>query len=250
MAQESKSRHRQIIGEDDIRRIFDACRDDLERAIWGVGLYTGLRSIDVCNLTYGALDRGLTKITWTPIKTRRHMPNPLEIPIAPPLKSLLTKVLNWSKIGSESAKDEPLWEDYKSRYYNDTLARWFKRTLNKAGLKSSIKDESNHTHVLTGFHITRLAFVTIASKYMSPLLVQKIVGHSSMEMTEHYCQANQDQIRDGISQMPDLTQAQGETKPMTEEESIMNLLEELRDDGESPLECLRRLVANSTRVAC
>ena len=134
--------------------------------------------------------------------------------------------------------------------YGNGLQRWFACTLKKAGLKSSIKDENNHTHVLTGYHITRLAFVTLASKFMSPLLVQKIVGHSSIEMTEHYCQANQEQIREGLSQMPDFTNATGAIKPRSEVEMVMDLLEELRNDGESPLACLRRLVENSSRVAC
>lgn len=245
-----KSRHRQVVTEDDIRRIFEACRDDEERAVWGVGVYTGLRCVDVSNLTYGALSKDLTTITWTPQKTRRHMPDPLTIPICPTLKGLLTKVLDWRKIGNEDFKDELLWGSYKARCDQRRVPEWFARTLKKANLNTSEIDATGHRHVLTGYHITRLAFVSFASKYMSPLLVSKIVGHSSLEMTEHYCQNNQEALREGISQMPDFTNGAEAPQKPSEEAQVMELINSIRLDGESPIECLKRLIAQSVKVAC
>ena len=243
-----KSRHRKVISEDDIRRIFNACRDDVERAVWGVGFYAGLREGDICNLNYGALSSDMSTLTWLPQKTKRHMPEPLVIPVAPPLKALLSKVLKWHMIGNEQFKDEPLWADYKRRYATG-VSDFFKRTLEKAGLKSSLIDEDGHRKVLTGFHITRLAFVTFASKYMSPFLVQKIVGHAHISMTAHYFQTQEDDMRKGLDQMPDFT---GNNPPIvikTEEEQIALLLDEVRREGESKLDCLKRLITSSVRVA-
>lgn len=244
-----KSRHRQVVTEDDIRNIFNACRDDVERAVWGVGIYTGLRCGDVSNLNYGALSKDLSAITWMPQKTKRHMSQPLMIPICPTLRTLLTKVLDWSKIGNEQFKDEPLWSEYKHRYSKGDASDWFGRTLKKAGLATSHIDEDGHRAIDTGFHITRLAFVSFASKYMSPLLVSKIVGHSSLSMTEHYCQNNQDALREGLSQMPNFTDCAESKEKGSEEAVIMKTLKDMCREGESPLECLQRLVRDSVKMA-
>ena len=243
-----KSRHRQVVTEDDIRRIFDNCRDDVERAVWGVGIYTGLRCGDVSNLNYGALSKDLSAITWMPQKTKRHMSQPLMIPICPTLKTLLTKVLDWSKIGNEQFKEEPLWNDYKHRYSNNGAAEWFGRTLKKAGLATSHIDEEGHRAIDTGFHITRLAFVSFASKYMSPLLVSKLVGHSALTMTEHYCQNNQDTIREGLSQMPDFTNDADTHEKGSMEAEIMKTLKGMCHEDESPMECLQRLIRDSVKL--
>ena len=241
-----KSRQRIKISEDDVRRIFASCRDDEERAVWGVGVYTGLRCVDVCNLNYGALSEGLTSITWTPIKTKRHMPNPLTIPIHPILRDLLLKVLDTNKIGKEEEKDTPLWKDFKRRCDSGRVSYYFARTLKRAKLPTSHLDDKGHMQVDTGFHITRLAFVTFACQHLTPLLVSKIVGHSSLKMTAHYCQANQEALMEGISQIPDLTCAKSdEVKPkvMSEVEEVMNILNELKDEDESVVDCLKRIVS-------
>lgn len=245
-----KSRHRMCVSEDDVRRIFDACRDDEERAVWGVGVYTGLRCGDVCNLTYGALDKDLTTLTCMPQKTKRHMVEPLEIPICPPLKDLLMKVLKWHKIGNEEYKDEPLWSDYKRRYGTSNFTEWFRRTLKKAGLQTSHKDKDGHLAVDTGFHITRHAFVTFASRYMSPFLVQRIVGQSDITMTEHYFHTREDDMRNGLNQMPDFAADEQErVKVKSEGDEIMDMLDSMKQDGESRIECLRRLICGSSRAA-
>ena len=245
-----KSRHRMLVTEDDIRRIFAKCRDAKEKAIWGVGVYTGLRCGDVCHLTYGALDRDLKSITWMPQKTKRHMSEPLIIPIGPTLKDLLLKVLDEFKIGNPTFKETPLWEDYKRRYATRTIARWFAKTLKRSGLSSSHIDENGHRQFDTGFHITRLAFVSFASKHLSPLLVSKIVGHSSLKMTSHYCQENQDVLLEGISQMPNFTkpkEANENAPTRVEAQEVMKLLGEMEEGRETPLETLLRLISKANK---
>lgn len=245
-----KSRHRQVVSEDDIRRIFDKCRDAKERAVWGVGVYTGLRCGDVCNLTYGALDRDLKSITWMPQKTKRHMSQPLTIPICPTLKGLLLEVLDRFKIGNPTFKETPLWEDYKKRYATRAIVRWFAKTLKRAGLSSSHIDENGHRQFDTGFHITRLAFVSFASKHLSPLLVSKIVGHSSLKMTSHYCQENQDALMEGISQMPNFTkpkEANENAHRKDETQEVMKVLGEMKEGQETPLETLLRLISKANK---
>lgn len=242
-----KSRHRIRIGDDEVRGIFNACRDDVERAVWACGIYLGLRCGDICNLSYGALSSDLGTVTCLPMKTRKHMTDPLVIPICEPLKKMLLLALDMNKIGNAQFKDEPLWADWESRYNKRKASDYFNLTLKKAGLKVSHKDENGHVAVDTGFHITRHYFVSTAARYMSPLLVQKIVGHSAISMTEHYFSANQDSMREGLNQMPDFSK--GGSSKVDEASEIMKLLNEVKNDDESALDCLKRLLENSMRIA-
>lgn len=242
-----KSRHRIKIDDDDVRRIFNACRNDVERAIWACGIYLGLRCGDICNLSYGALSRDLSTVTCLPMKTRKHMTDPLVIPICEPLKKMLLLALDMNKIGNAQFKDEPLWADWESRYNKRKVSDYFNVTLKRAGLKVSHKDENGHVAVDTGFHITRHYFVSTAARYMSPLLVQKIVGHSSISMTEHYFAENQGAMREGLNQMPDFSK--GGSIKMDEASEIMKLLNEVKNDDESALDCLKRLLEKSMRMA-
>ena len=245
-----KSRHRITITEDDVRRIFTACRNDVERAIWGVGVYTGLRCGDVCSLNYGALDKDLASITWTPMKTRRYMPHPLTIPIHPILRNLLLRVLDLNKIGKEEEKNTPLWADFKRMYDSRYIFEYLGRTLKKAGFSIYHKDQDGHRQMDTGFHITRLAFVSFADGHLSSILVSKIVGHHSLKMTEHYFQEHYETLMKGISQMPDFIGAKGEVEPpkaMSEVEEVMSILNELKDEGESALDCLKRIASASKK---
>lgn len=242
-----KSRHRMKIGDDEVRRIFNSCRDDVERAVWACGVYLGLRCGDVCNLTYGNITWDFGCVVVMPMKTKRHMSEPLRIPICSSLKGLLLKTLDENKIGVDAFKDEPLWNDYKRRYRTGRLCEWFRVTLAKAGLKSSHKDENGHTQIDTGFHVTRRAFVSFASRHLSPLLVQKIVGHSTLKQTAHYCDYDIEEVRRGLNNIPDFS---GTEKTRTPDEDALELLHSIMREGESSLDCLKRLINESGKVAC
>lgn len=242
-----KSRHRIQIDDDDVRNIFKACRDDVERAIWACGIYLGLRCGDICNLTYGALSHDLKTITCLPMKTKKHMASPLIIPICAPLRNMLLPVLELKKIGNAQYNDEPLWDIWKRRYKNSDAHALFGVTLKKAGLSVSHKDENGHLVMDTGFHVTRHYFVSTAARIMSPLLVQKIVGHSAISMTEHYFAENQVAMAEGLNQMPDFSN--GCSSKVDDTSEILKLLNEVKNEDESALDCLKRLLEKSIRMA-
>jgi hypothetical protein len=82
------------------------------------------------------------------------------------------------------------------------------------------------------------------------MLVSKIVGHSTLKMTAHYCQANQKALMEGISQMPNFTCEKVEvetSKENDEVKEVMSFLNELKDEGESALDCLKRLASASKK---
>ena len=65
-------------------------------------------------------------------------------------------------------------------------------------------------------------------------------------MTEHYCQKDQEAMMEGISQIPDFTCEKGEEeqpKAMSEVEEVMSILNDEKDDGESVVDCLKRIVS-------
>ena len=68
--------------------------------------------------------------------------------------------------------------------------------------------ENGKKKLLCGFHSLRHTFVSMAIESGMPsMLVQKIVGHSSVNMTEHYFHENMAKASEGISQMPDVVAA-------------------------------------------
>ena len=69
-------------------------------------------------------------------------------------------------------------------------------------------------------------------------------------MTEHYFQEHYETLMKGISQMPDFIGAKGEVEPpkaMSEVEEVMSFLNELKDEGESALDCLKRIASASKK---
>ena len=57
--------------------------------------------------------------------------------------------------------------------------------------------------VRVGFHSLRHSFVSLCAKAKTPLhIIQKIVGHSSPAMTDHYTHSDAEQKRDAITALP------------------------------------------------
>ncbi len=168
------------------------------RLLLTVGLYTGLRISDCSLLKWSEVDFDNKLLRVRPIKTRKHMSGPIEIPIHPALLKMLEEMPHTSEYVSESNA-----ADYKNGHASDKVVELFK----KCGIKTSTKDDDGKTKLLCGFHSLRHTFVSNAiNSGMSPLLVQRIVGHSSIDMTSAYFHDNAAKAAEGINAMPDVAQ--------------------------------------------
>lgn len=161
-----------------------------------IGIYTGLRISDCSLLKWSEVDFEKKILRVRPIKTKKHMSGPIEIPIHPALMKLLEEMPHEGEYVSESNA-----ADYKNGHASGKVVDLFK----KCGIKTSNKDEDGKTKLLCGFHSLRHTFVSNAiNSGMSPLLVQKLVGHSAVDMTEHYFHENSAKAAEGINAMPDV----------------------------------------------
>lgn len=160
-----------------------------------IGIYTGLRISDCALLKWCDVDIEHKIICTIPIKTRKHMDAPVEIPIHPTLLKMLEDAKHDSEYVSESNANA-----YNNGHLSGQVVDLFK----KCGIQTSKKVDGK-TKIVCGFHSLRHTFISMAiNSGMSPLLVQKIVGHSAVNMTEHYFHENMDKMTEGINTLPDV----------------------------------------------
>ena len=162
-----------------------------------LGIYTGLRISDCALLKWSDIDIEHNILKVIPIKTKKHMDAPIEIPIHPTLLKTLQEAKHDSEFVSETNANA-----YKAGHLSGQVVALFK----SCGITTSKKVDGK-VKLLCGFHSLRHTFVSMAiNSGMSPLLVQKIVGHSAVSMTEHYYHDNMDKMVEGINSLPDIQQ--------------------------------------------
>lgn len=158
-----------------------------------IGIYTGLRISDCALLKWDNIDFEQKVIRIIPMKTRKHMDSPIEIPIHVALMKLLNEASHECEYVSKTNAD-----DYKNGHITGKVMSLFR----SCGITTSAKDSNGKTKILCGFHSLRHTFVSNAiNAGLSPLLVQRIVGHSAVDMTSSYYHDNQDKMREGINSL-------------------------------------------------
>ena len=128
---------------------------------------------------------------------------------------------------------------YNKGILKGRITRIFKR----CGVKTS-EVEDGKVKILCNFHSLRHTFVSMnINSGMNPLLVQNIVGHSSVDMTKHYYHSNEGIIRNGINNMPDLLGC-SDYVDMSVKDSDVELLKEVfdKDKDKSLSDTIKRLV--------
>ena len=168
------------------------------KLLLSIGIYTGLRISDCSLLKWEDVDLERKIIKTIPIKTRKHTPVPIEIPIHPALMKMFEEAPHEGKYVSETNASE-----YVNGHINGKVVKLFQ----SCGMVTSMKDENGKLKLLRGFHSLRHTFVSNAIDCgMSPLLVQKIVGHSAVDMTSSYYHDNEEKMREGIDALCDVAQ--------------------------------------------
>ena len=190
-----------------------------------IGIYTGLRLGDCCQLDWSCINLGAGVIQLIPSKTKRHAHGkPVTIPIH---KTLGAALLESEKLKVKSEKlDEPtannsslftlhsslptgpvlpkICELYRTAHWrvSDGLARIF----NKANITMSVRLEGRKNKAPEAtFHSLRHTFVSFAANAGVPLhIVQSIVGHESTAMTRHYYHENIDALKSAVNAIPTL----------------------------------------------
>lgn len=186
---------RRTVSSFEIGKVLSAAESFDMKLLLTIGIYTGLRLSDCALLKWSDIDFDHKLLKVIPIKTKKHMDAPLEIPIHPTLLKALHEAAN----DGEYVSDENA-SAYKSGKLSGQVVDLFK----SCGIETS-KKVNGKTKLMCGFHSLRHTFVSMAvNSGMSPLLVQRIVGHSAVSMTEHYYHDNMDKMTEGINALPDV----------------------------------------------
>ena len=156
-----------------------------------LGLYTGQRLGDCASLKWENIDMEKGFITLTPEKTKRHGVK-VSVPMHPELKKELEGMpRDGEYLSGANAKE------YKTR----TLEKRVSALFETCGIVTS-EVRAGKRVILTGFHSLRHTFVSWAIQSgMNALLVQRIVGHTSENMTERYFHENENALKEGIARL-------------------------------------------------
>lgn len=186
---------RRTLSNEELANVLMKAQTHDMKLLLSIGIYTGLRISDCALLKWSDVDIERKIIRTIPIKTRKHMDAPIEIPIHPALMKMIEATPHDSEYVSKVNAD-----GYKNGHVGGDVVDLFK----SCGIETSRK-VNGKTQLICGFHSLRHTFVSMAiNAGMSPLLVQKIVGHSAVSMTQHYYHDNMDKMVEGINTLPDV----------------------------------------------
>ncbi len=165
-----------------------------------IGIYTGLRLGDCCNLDWSSVKPAEGVIQLVPSKTKRHAHGkPVTIPVHPALGAALA-----NGIASAGPILPGIAETYRVAPWrvNEGLARISQR----ANIKMNVRIEGRKNKVPEAiFHSLRHTFVSFAANAGVPLhVVQSIVGHESTAMTRHYYHENIEALKSAVAAIPSL----------------------------------------------
>lgn len=205
------SHSRRELTRDELSRLLSAAKMEGGNNEWYnlflIGIYTGLRLGDCCNLDWSCINIAQGVIQIIPSKTRRHSHGrPVTIPIHQTLGAALLESEKL-KVNNEKLNGPVLptiSETYaRSRWQiSNVLTRIFKRACIVTSVR--IEGRKKLTPEAT-FHSLRHTFVSFAANAGVPLhIVQSIVGHESTAMTRHYYHENIEALKSAVAAIPAL----------------------------------------------
>jgi integrase len=198
-----------------------------------IGLHTGLRLGDCCNLKWASVDLERKLLTVKPRKTARY-DRTVSIPLVPELESALKNAARWNDSNGF------VLPNTAGRYNHNPcgIQKDYEYILQKAGIQTSLERPGMKSVPFKTFHSLRHTFISrLAEKGVSPLVIQSMSGHTTMAMTERYTHIGMDAKRRALGQeiTPEKTpQAMEESATKKKLDGIKLLLESKND--RTPLE--------------
>lgn len=184
---------------EELRKVCE-CAEGEMRALFALGIYTGLRLGDCCLLEWAAIDMQRKMIRAKPRKTKKHGTWVL-IPLRPELEAMLATVPVENRTGY-------VLPETAAQYLrcDITVSNHIQAIFEKCGIKTTTKTSENQkAQVDVGFHSLRHTFVSMLGNAGASLaLVQSIVGHTSREMTQHYFHESETALRGAVNLLPNI----------------------------------------------
>ena len=165
--------------------------------LYKLALYTGARCGDLCLLRWSSVDMQNWVIRFIPHKTAHSSHKIVEIPF----DNYLYEVLSPLDQSTEYVLPNVA---YRYQHNSGGISRDTKKLLLAAGLKPN--DAGTTRRVLAvsrmGFHAFRHTAASIMiRKGVNPLVVQDLLGHTSINMTAHYTHVNMETKREALQNL-------------------------------------------------
>lgn len=197
---ERRSHSRRELTLEELARVVASTKGEM-RTLFAIGIYTGLRLGDAVHLPWHAVDLDRGWIDTTPAKTQRHGTR-VRIPVSPVLHRVLEETPERKRRGPIVPALAALYDAHDSGM---DLVRKVQAVFRSAGIETSSPGEHRKA-VDVGFHSLRHTYVSLCANAGVPLaIVQAIVGHTSVAMTEHYFHAEDAALRGAAAALPDVT---------------------------------------------
>ena len=165
--------------------------------LYKLALYTGARCGDLCLLRWSSIDMQNWVIRFIPHKSAHSSHKIVEIPFDNYLYEVLSPL---------DQSTEYILPNVAYRYQHNSggISRDTKKLLLAAGLKPN--DPGTTRRVLAvsrmGFHAFRHTAASIMiRKGVNPLVVQDLLGHTSINMTAHYTHVNMETKREALQNL-------------------------------------------------
>ena len=199
------STHRRELTVDELRRVCSNAPDDL-RALFALGVYSGMRLKDCTSLRWGEIDFTRNRIQRIPSKLAHHersayhhnpdSPRIAGYPGQPPPKTDPDYIL-------PSLAHDYLAGGTSKRRIIDSIQDYFVSQGIRIYKPGTGPGTGKRAVVEVGFHSLRHSFVSICRQENVPLLVvEKIVGHSNPSMTRLYSHEDELASASAIGTLP------------------------------------------------
>jgi integrase len=196
---------RRNLSETELQTIFEKATGN-QKLMLMLGLFTGLRLGDVVNLRWADIDAKPGFIVVLPMKVSRlGKVKKVELPIHPALQRVLEE-------HRANAGGEELFLAERKLYAENAanITGPMQEFFRSCGITTNEQVEKNSERrraiVRVGFHSLRHSFVSLCAKAGAPQhVVQRLVGHGSPAMTEHYTHLDDAQKQAAVRALPDLS---------------------------------------------
>ena len=163
-----------------------------------LGMYTGLRLGDCCQLGWDEVDLGQKVIVTVPSKTANRSGKPVVVPIHPDLLNRLLVVKPEASGGFVCPSKAEQYQNNKS-----DVSKRFSTLFRQCGIRLHREGVVGRAQVEVGFHSLRYSFVSLCRRGDAPLAaVEGLVGHSSPAMTRHYTDMGHEAAASAIASLP------------------------------------------------
>jgi integrase len=224
------SNTRRTLTDEEISKLHEVVNEmDIEwKLLFFLGQFEGMRESDIACCKWSSIDWENRVIKYLPIKTKKNGKLAI-VPIHQDVYNLLQTKFE------TSSTDEYILPKIKAIYDKRNLHNYISKIFKKANLKTFSYSDDGKLNIETGFHALRHTFASKCGQNGVPIHhIQTMLGHSKPLMSLEYTHTNIKDLK--------LPEFGNDTIQCRIKKNTFQLIESLRNKGESFEDCLERII--------